>query len=134
MDPLEFEKVSVAEVRQALDEEEKKAKKPAPDRQSLATDGQMLLDNTVRWIASLPEAIRPMLVAHEHPRIANSLGEIWPRVALCKQYLDTLVIDRKDGQHAFSPEVAEELVVLRTYYLELQPDNRLAWNQVARNL
>lgn len=134
MDPLEFEKVSVEDVRQALDDEDKRSKKPAPIGQSAPTEGFLLLDGTIRWMASLPEDIRPTSLANEQPRIANSLAEVWRRVALCKQYLDTLVVDRRDGQNGFSPEVAEELIVLRSHYLVSHPDNRLAWDQFSREL
>ena len=76
----------------------------------------------------LPAAVRPVVLARKFPRIANSIAELWRRVARCEEYLDTLVVDLRGDRTGFPLEVAQELAALRGYYAELHPQNRSAWD------
>ncbi len=133
MKSLEFVKVSITDGRQELESQ----RKPVDDRAWVARRAPqrraVLLDATTLWMAELPQPVRPTLLARRFPRIANSIAELWRRVADCEEYLDTLVVDRRGGRTGFPPEVAQELTALRSYFAELHRRNRAAWELVARD-
>lgn len=130
MKPFEFEKVSLAEARWALEGE------PAKPGVSNATDKRMrtveepLLNVTRTWLASLPQDVRPMELARQFPRIANRLRHLWKQVAKCEQYLDNLLVDRRGTRKGFPSEISEELEALRQYHALLYPRERTTWDQV----
>jgi hypothetical protein len=133
MKSLEFEKISVSDVRREIDgqrkrnEERKHADRRAPQGSAL------LLDETSRWIAELPANVRPIALVRRFPRIANSIAELWRRVARCEEYLDTLVVDLRGDRSGFPPDVAQELTALRNYYTVLHPQQGSTWDLVARD-
>ena len=133
MKSFEFEKVSIADVRQELERQ----RKPVDDRARVAQRAPqsraVLLDTTTLWMAELPQAVRPINLARKFPRIANSIAELWRRVARCEEYLDTLVVDLRGNRTGFPPEVGQELTALRSYFAELHPHNRSAWDFVERD-
>ncbi len=88
----------------------------------------ILLDATVAWMAELPYAVRPNELASRFPRIANSIAELWRRVARCEEYLDSLVVDQRGDRKGFPPAVAQELAALRSYYAELHPSSASTWD------
>jgi len=92
----------------------------------------VVLDTTVAWMASLPYAARPNELARRFPRIANSIAELWRRVARCEEYLDSLLVDQRGARRGFPPAVAHELGALRAYYAELHPSKQSAWDMVER--
>jgi len=134
MESLEFEKVSVSDVRREIDGQHKRNEesKRAPER---APPGSaVLLDETSCWIAELPANVRPIALARKFPRIANSIAELWRRVARCEEYLDTLVVDVRGDRSGFPADVAQELMALRNYYAVLHPQQQgSAWDLVARD-
>src|SRR5207248_1219719 len=85
MKSLEFERISVADVRREIDAQHK-----SHERRRMPQSSSVLLDETSRWIAELPANVRPIALARKFPRIANSIAELWRRVARCEEYLDTL--------------------------------------------
>jgi hypothetical protein len=91
---------------------------------------EVLAETTFKWLARLPDDVRPMMLARRFPRIANKIGNLWRRVARCEEYLDSLVIDERNGRRGFPPEVAQELTKLRTYYAELHPAGKTPWDFV----
>ena len=132
MESLEFKAVSVAEARAALDSEQKRqaemARAPADSR----AEAERLLDATIRWMAGLPDPVRPTLLARQYPRIANSVAELWPRVARCEAYLDSLIVDERGGRKGFPVDIALELTRLRSHYAELHPTRSTTWNVTER--
>lgn len=69
-----------------------------------------------RWLAKLPEGVRPTRLPVQFPRIANRLAALWRSPARCEPYLQSLlIIDRPDRQ-GFPAEVALELGSLASYY------------------
>ena len=133
MKSLEFEKVSVDDARKALDGTPKAEDKPKTDMRRGPDANPVLLDATVAWIAELPYAARPSELARRYPRIANSIAELWRRVARCEEYLDTLLVDQRGDRKGFPPAVAQELTVLKNYYAELHPSNQSTWDLVERS-
>ena len=121
MKSLEFEKISVAAVRHEIDGEHRQSVERKRAAQRAAQDQSVLLDVTSLWMAGLPAECRPIALARKFPRIANSIAELWRRVARCEEYLDTLVVDLRGDRSGFPPDVAQELTALRSYYAELHP-------------
>lgn len=119
MDPIKFEKVSVAEAKAALDEEQE-ALAPAEDWASkrdpqLAYD-QKLQPSTIAWVLGLPEEVRPLRLARNFPRVTNKIASVWKQPSACDKVLDDLLIDHRGTRQGFPQEVALEIGVLKTYY------------------
>ena len=132
MKSLDFEKVSVAEARRELDGGPKQVGKPAWKGDRTHQKNDVLLNTTLTWMASLPDDVRPTVLARRFPRIANRIGELWRRVARCEEYLDTLGVDQRGDRGGFPPDVVGELAKLRSYYAELHPSSESAWDLVER--
>ena len=128
MKSLEFAKVSIASARQELDGQVKRVDAPERARQRAPQHGAVLLEATRLWMDGLPPAIRPVVLPRRFPRIANSIAELWRRVARCEEYLDSLVVDLRGDRTGFPLEVAQELAALRGHYAKLHPQNRSAWD------
>lgn len=65
------------------------------------------------WLADLPRAAVPRLLAHDYPRIANRLALCWRDPALAILVLDSLLVDRRGGRQGFPDAIAQELRRLR---------------------
>ena len=133
MKSLESETVAFADVQQQRASERERADNRAWVARRAPQRRAVLLDTTTVWMAELPQAVRPVNLARRFPRIANSIAELWPRGARCEEYLFTLVVDLRGDRTGFPPEVAQELTALRSYFAELHPHTRLAWELVARD-
>src|SRR5258705_10876502 len=83
-----------------------------------------LLNTTITWIAGLPKDVRPMVLGRRFPRIANTIAELWRRVARCEEYLNALAVDSRGNRKGFPPDVAQELTNLRDFYPNLHPSDR----------
>jgi hypothetical protein len=130
MKPLEFEKVSVAEARRAIDGEPAKPRASKWTGKRTQPPAEPLLDVTRKWLASLPEEVRPMEVARQFPRIANRLRHLWKQVARCEEYLDALIVDRRGTRKGFPQKITVELEALREYHELLYPSGRTTWDHV----
>lgn len=133
MKSLEFEKLSVADVRREIDRQHQRNHEGKRVALRTAQDHAILLDATAIWIAGLPADIRPIALARTFPRIANSIADLWRRVARCEEYLDTLVVDLRGDRSGFPPDVAKELTALHSHYALLHPQRGSAWDLVARD-
>lgn len=83
-------------------------------------------DDTMRWLASLPEHVRPVELTRRYPRIANKIASLWKRVARCEEFLDDLVVDHRGGRKGFPMAIAQELTALRRHYATLHPSGSTA--------
>ena len=133
MKSLEFENVSVSDVRKELDQSQKQAEDRKRVIERTSQTSSVLTDETSRWIAGLPPDVRPVTLARKFPRIANSIAELWRRVARCEEYLATLVVDQRGDRSGFPPDVARELTALCNYYTVLHPQQGSTWDLVARD-
>ena len=133
MKALEFEKVSVADVQRELENQRKQVDDRAHAVQRAPQSDAVLLDATTLWMAGLPPAVRPIVMARTFPRIANSIAELWRRVARCEEYFDTLVVDMRGDRTGFPPEVAQELTALRIHFNELHSRIRLVQASVVQD-
>lgn len=78
---------------------------------------EQLLPTTVKWLASLPEQVRPVALANRYARIANVLALDWKRPVACRRYFDDLLLDRsRNKRQGFPVDVHRELETLRDYY------------------
>jgi hypothetical protein len=133
MKSLESETVAVADVQQQWESARERADNRAWIARRAPQRRAVLLDTTTVWMAELPQAVRPVNLARRFPRIANSIAELWPRGARCEEYLFTLVVDLRGDRTGFSPEVAQELTALRSYFSELPSRIRSAQEPVAQD-
>jgi hypothetical protein len=132
---FEFEKVSVADARKALDESGAGAyavrRQPENwEAKRKDTPPETLSDATHAWLAELPEAVRPKQLALRYARLANRLCEVWGTRAKCERLLDDLMIDRRGGRKGFPLPVANELATLRDHYFRLHRGGPSAWEYV----
>ncbi len=134
-DSFEFEKVSLADARKALDETGpaayavKKQPENWEDRRTPAVT-ETLRDTTAEWLAELPEAVRPRQLALRYARLANRLCDLWKDAAKCARLLDELMTDRRGGRKGFPLQVASELATLRVFYFRLHHAGKSAWEHV----
>lgn len=130
MKPLEFEKVTI-------EPSGRKWEQPATQETGISAvsdpatlrapqNPERVQDETVRWLATLPEHVRPVELTRKFPRIANKIALLWRRVARCEEYLDGLVEDRRGGRKGFPIAVAQELAALRRHYAVLHPNSSSA--------
>ncbi len=133
MKSLEFELVSISDMRAEQDAQQRQKDEREHTAQRTAQVSAVLLDETSRWLVGLPADVRPLHLARRFPRITNSIAELWRRVARCEEYLDTLVVDLGGERSGFPAEVAQELAALRSYYAELHPHQGSTWDLVARD-
>jgi hypothetical protein len=81
-----------------------------------------LMPMCVKWLSSLPEQVRPIALTNQYPRIANLLALNWSESALCRRYLDDLLIDHLRGdRQGFPLDVHRELETLQDYYDSQHP-------------
>ena len=130
MKSFEFEKVSIVDARREIDGEPKQAHERPWRYPRAYQENNILLNTTLTWMARLPKDVRPMVLARHFPRIANSIADLWRRVARCEDYLDTLIVDGRGNRTGFPPDVAQELTYLRGFYAKLHPDHSSSWDQV----
>lgn len=130
MKPLEFEKVAIQPSGKSWEQPATEAPgKPGasdPASARVPQNPERVQDETVRWLATLPEHVRPAELTRKYPRIANKIALLWRRVARCEEYLDGLVEDRRGGRKGFPIAVAQELAALRRHYAVLHPNSSSA--------
>ena len=129
----QFGKLLTLETRETVEQSHAKAEERKPVVERASQSSAVLLDETSRWLATLPASVRPFACAHRFPRIANSIADLWRRVPQCEEYLDSLVIDLRGNRTGFPPDVAKELRALRSYYADLHPQRDYAWELVERD-
>jgi hypothetical protein len=77
----------------------------------------VLLPRTKDWIASLPEAVRPHILAAQYARIANLICIVWRDPRHCREYFDELLVHRRSGRKGFPVAVLRDLNILYSYYV-----------------
>ena len=77
-----------------------------------------LAGQVARWIESMPEALRPVTIAEQFPRIAERLSMIWGSPSDARKYLDDLLIVDRGTRQGFPPEAATELLRLSAHLAE----------------
>lgn len=75
---------------------------------------------TLAWLKSLPDSVRPVRCARQHPRVLNRLAMVWSLEGACLDCLDELLSDRRGNRAGFSHPVAIELRRLRAHRMALR--------------
>ncbi|MEO5765451.1 MAG: hypothetical protein ABIR52_09110 [Casimicrobiaceae bacterium] len=137
-DSFEFEKVSLDEARQVLDD----AVRPAvvvsrstagamERRKAGAGSGaETLRTATLQWILKLPQHVQPRHLQLRYPRIANRLAAEWEHVVVCETFLESLLTDKRGGRKGFPLAVAQEIAGLRDYYFRIHHKKLTPWDHV----
>jgi len=95
--------------------------------ETVATDFRLLrkrwpatepLPATFRWMARLPQNVRPFALLRHFPRVANSLASAWWDREAFRACLYDLLVDRRGNRQGFPAEVEAELLALRHYFDE----------------
>lgn len=138
-DVFEFEKVSVADARKALEDGGPAAhastQAPAPaagqwDAKRRTGAEETLSPETSAWIGTLPANVRPKQLALRYPRLANRIGETWRAPLHCLHLLDGLMTDDRGGRQGFPLAVATELATLRNHCYRLYHKGNETWDHV----
>ena len=74
-----------------------------------------LLPATAKWAAGLPVEVQPLTLLQRLPRIANAIARLWRDNVRLRLYLDELLVDRRGARHGFTPEIHNEIMILREY-------------------
>lgn len=130
--PIEFEKVSFDDARQALEAQVRVDQVKGWHGERAPQRAESLVDATVRWLDSLPGYVRPVALSREFPRIANRIGELWKRPARCDEYFQQLLIDHRGGRKGFPRAVSMELSQLASHYASVYPYRHSIWDDVRR--
>ena len=105
-----------------------------PARQPADAEADTLQDRTIKWIASLPNTLRPMATGGLYPRIVNRIGDLWPNCEFTRLYFQSLLVDRRKGRRGFPADVRAELEALQHYYfIHLSGLPAILWNAVPVN-
>jgi hypothetical protein len=90
-----------------------------------------LRESTIRWLAELPEHLRPKEMATRFPHIANRLAVEWPTASTCRPYFDDLLLDSRGDRKGFPERVALELAALKNYYdAVVFPTHQTVWDEI----
>ena len=133
-DSFEFEKVSMADARKALEDSVKPAGtvRPAANwagKRKPAT-AETLRTATIQWILKLPPHVQPRHLQVKYPRIANRMAALWDDQASCESFMDDLLTDKRGGRKGFPLEVAQEVASLRDFHFRLHHKDKVAWDHV----
>jgi hypothetical protein len=115
---MEFEPVSIEAAREALDEiDAAMASLLSPEywakvrRKTLATD-RALTGRSMKWLAELPEDLRPVITMQRYARVINVIVNAWPSADDRDEVFDNLLNDRRKGRRGFPIDVERELSAL----------------------
>jgi hypothetical protein len=121
-----YEKVSIADAKRVLDgDDAKECEQPSWDLRRLKLKQERLLPDTLKWMALLPQKLRPFTLARRYPRIANEICRQWRLPARCGRYMEELLIVDSAGRkrQGFPPQVASEIAALAGYHSEQLQDH-----------
>ncbi len=103
-------------------------------RHAIDPNDNIVHNRTVKWLASLPVDVRPMVTGHRYPRLLNRIAYLWGHCEYTRLHFQSLLIDRRKGRKGFPLEVRRELEVLQHYYFEnLSGLPAILWNAVPVN-
>ena len=86
---------------------------PIAFRRAEPADGSRLSAETVTFLSSLNQSVRPYQLAVRFPRIVNTLARLWQQPGQLDRYLDDLLIDTRGNRQGFPLRILTELVALR---------------------
>ena len=125
---FEFELTDLASAREALDEAVTEIARhnarsidpgewPKRRRPPLPVD-RALTGETIAWMVSLPERIRPEQLAARMPRLANQIAVAWNDRRRCANALHALTIDDRGGRRGLPIDILAEVKFLHRHLSE----------------
>jgi len=92
---------------------------------------EALAGDTIKWLASLPEDVRPTSLPVHYVRIANALARVWSDHRRCLEYLEELLIDERGDRQGFPFDVALEIAGLKDHYeTAIYPTAQTVWDLI----
>jgi hypothetical protein len=91
---------------------------PAPSLARLrkATPVDYVLPASRSWLAGLPAAVRPVVLARKYARIVNLIAQQWGDYNACDVYFDELLKSRRGKRAGFPADVHREIRSLRAHF------------------
>lgn len=135
MDFIPFEKVSIQEAKAVLDgisttTPSRPLKNWALLRATNNPNNSELTERAWQWLDQLPAPVQPGALVQQFPRITNKLAELWSTPHDCEKYLDTLMLDHRDGRKGFPPEIAMEIAHLKIHFTDHVMQHKFgAWDE-----
>ena len=83
---------------------------------SKAEPSNVALPRTLEWAFKLPREVQPHELLRSFGRVANLLAANWDDAEATVACLQDLLVDTRGCRQGFPPKVANELLVLQTYY------------------
>jgi hypothetical protein len=130
--PIEFEKVSFDEAKQALETKLREDKAKGWHGERAPQPAEPLFESTARRMETLPRTLRPVELAKTYPRIANRIADLWKRPSRCDAYFQTLMLDSRGRRQGFPPAVAMEISTLVAHYAKVYPYRHSIWDDVLK--
>ena len=90
-------------------------KAPTTFRRAENADDRLSAES-VAFLSSLSEPVRPYRTAVRFPRIVNNLAKLCRQPGQMDRYLDQLLIDTRGKRHGFPLKILTELITLKEHY------------------
>jgi len=74
---------------------------------------------TIVWLESLPESVRPMALSARFPHVANQICRVWASPLRFDACMLSLLLDDRGGRQGFPRIVASELAALSRHHATL---------------
>ena len=81
-----------------------------------ATPAEMPLRRTLAWAAALPDDVLPTTLISRYARVANLIAAAWEEPKAFRDYMKSLLTDKRGNRRGFAPDALGELVALQRYY------------------
>ncbi|MGA4286202.1 hypothetical protein ACI2TJ_05195 [Ralstonia nicotianae] len=102
---------------------------PSSLRRPPSTNDFALNRDAIRWLAQLPDEVRPIELGRQFPRIINTIAAKWVDFIGCRRYLNSLQIDERGGRQGFPFVIVQEICTLREYFDSLYPPEKDLWQK-----
>ena len=88
---------------------------PVVSRGAGQADESRLSAETVAFLSSLDQSVRPYQLAVRFPRIVNNVAKLWQQPGQLDRYLAELLIDTRGNRQGFPLRILTELVTLKEH-------------------
>ena len=118
---FDYYKVPIEDAKRELDgHRDVELMRPSWDAMRRQLKRERLLPQTLKWMALLPQKLRPFNLGRQYPRIANEICRQWNIPARRESYLkELLIVDGPRKRQGFPQQVATEIAALALYQAEL---------------
>jgi hypothetical protein len=118
---MDFEPVSIEAARAALDEmDQHMASMLSPEywakvRRAPQPTDRALTGRSMKWLAELPDDLRPLQTMQRYPRVINNIVDAWPDPQDRDDVFEELLNGTRRGRRGFPVDVERELSALCLY-------------------